>query len=125
MEDVPAELTKGVFHVAAERVRVAPRGSLRSSCKKERKLVESLGLIILHPTPCWLGNSQLKREVRRNQRNLTERDAYSKSIPSNLYFWAMSVTDLTNAVRFPADPTFGENHLEPVHPPIDKLAFTP
>jgi hypothetical protein len=37
---------------------------------------------------------------------------------------AISRTDLTNAVRFAADPTFDEYHLEPVHPPIDKLAFT-
>jgi len=50
---------------------------------------------------------------------------YSKLRPSNLYFVAKSVTVLTNAVLFVADPTLVEKYREPVQPPIDTRALTP
>ena len=50
---------------------------------------------------------------------------YSKSTPSRLYFNAKSITVLTNAVLFSADPTLVEKYCEPVHPPIDMKALTP
>lgn len=49
----------GVKPTAAEIVRLEPTGSLRSSCRKERKLAESSDDIMLQPIPCLLGYSQL------------------------------------------------------------------
>ena len=48
-----------------------------------------------------------------------------KSRPSKLYSLAKSVTVLTNAVLFSADPTLDEKYREPVQPPIDMRALTP
>ena len=49
----------------------------------------------------------------------------SKSTPSNPYVLIKLETEVTNVVRFSDEPTLDENQREPVHPPMDRLAFTP
>lgn len=51
-------------------------------------------------------------------------ETYSKSIPSNLYFWTKFDNVLTNAVRFFAEPTAVERKREPVQPPTEIEADT-
>jgi len=50
---------KGVIPTAAERSR-CDGACVRSACKKDKKFAESSGEIVLQPTPCLLGYSQLK-----------------------------------------------------------------
>lgn len=59
MDGIPLGPTKGTVAVAADNMRVFPRASLRSSCRKARKFAVSFELIVLHPIPWLAGYSQL------------------------------------------------------------------
>jgi len=115
---------KGVIPTAAERMSCAPVGSVRSSCKKDRKFVESFGDIVLQPTPWRLGYSQLRNRIKRVILERMGKMTHSNSIPSSSYLEARLTTDLTNAVRFSAVATAVEKYWEPVQPPIDNRALT-
>lgn len=57
-------------------------------------------------------------------RTRPKRWAYSKSIPSSLYFDTILVTVLTKLVRLDALPTAVEKYRDPVHPPMESDAVT-
>ena len=75
--------------------------------------------------PASVGYSQLKNKIKLRMDSIRRLGTYSKSRPSKLYFVARSVTVLTNAVLFSADPTLAEKYREPLQPPTVTRALTP